>query len=83
MSIKEINEAIKEEKAVFGIRQVLKLASKKKLPKSAQVFIAKDAREETITKLENAKVDFEVLKKKDEIAKDLGLDFESEVFLIQ
>lgn len=82
MSVKEINDAMKEDKASFGIKRVLKLAANKKLPKSAQIFVAKDAREETIEKLEEAKVDFEILKKKEELAKDLGLSFESEVFLV-
>ncbi len=81
MSIKEIQEAISEGKAVFGIKQALK--SSKGKSKIKKVFVAKDARDKTINKLEKAKIEFEVLKTKEEIAKELGLDFESEVYLIE
>lgn len=83
MSIKELSEAMKNETLSFGIKQVLKAAKAKKIKKTAKVFVAKDARSETISLLEKAEVEFEVLKSKEEIAKALGLDFESEVFFIQ
>lgn len=83
MSIKELSEAMKEENLSFGIKEVLKAAKAKKVKKTAKIFVAKDARAETISKLEEAGVEFEVLKSKEEISKALGLDFESEVFFIQ
>ena len=58
MSIKEIKDAMQEEKVLFGIRQCLKLSKGKKKPK---VFVAKDARDETVAKLEKARVKFDVL----------------------
>ena len=77
MSIKEIKEAIKNESVFFGVRQALK---NKKLK---QVFIAKDTRNETVEKLESAKIEFDVLKSKADITKELNLDFECEVFSIK
>lgn len=83
MSLKELSEAIKEENLCYGVKQVLRAAKDKQIKKSSKVFIAKDTREETIEKLENADVEFEVLKSKAELSKALGLDFESEVFFIK
>ena len=83
MSVKDLIEANKKGKLGFGIKQVLRLAKKKKLKKDSFVYVAKDARAETIKKLEDAGVEFEVLKNKMEIAKELGIDFDSEVFLIE
>jgi ribosomal protein L7Ae-like RNA K-turn-binding protein len=83
MSVKELSEAMKNENLSFGIKEVLKAAKAKKIKKTAKIFVAKDARNETIDSLEKAGVEFEVLKSKEEIAKALGLDFESEVFFIQ
>ena len=79
MSVTEIKQAIDEGKVLFGIRQALKKGKKK------SVFVLKDTRDETIEKLEKAKVDFEVLGRqtKEEVAKELNLDFESEVFSIR
>ena len=77
MSIKEIKEALKDDKVYFGIKQALK--HKKDIK---AVFITKDTREETVEKLEDAKIEFSVLKDKDEITKNLNLDFTSEVFSI-
>lgn len=77
MSLKEIKEGIKNRSVFFGIRQTLK---NKKLK---QVFIAKDTRDETVEKLESAKIEFDVLKSKADIAKELNLDFECEVFSIK
>jgi len=78
MSIKEIKEAMKDDKVYFGIKQTLK--HKKDIK---AVFITKDTREDTVEKLEDAKVEFVVLKNKDEMTKNLNLDFTSEVFSIK
>jgi len=75
MSIKEISEAIESGNVLFGIKQALKLGKKSK-----NVFIAKDTRDETVEKLEAAGIEFDVLKSKAELAKELNLDFECEVF---
>jgi ribosomal protein L7Ae-like RNA K-turn-binding protein len=77
MSVKEIKEAMEKGNVLFGIRQALK---SKKLK---GVFIAKDTRDETVEKLEAAKVEFDVLKTKAELARELNLDFECEVFSIK
>lgn len=75
MSLKEIKDSIEKESVLFGIRQSLK--NSKKL---TNVFIAKDTRDETVEKLESANIEFVVLKSKEEISKELNLDFECEVF---
>jgi ribosomal protein L7Ae-like RNA K-turn-binding protein len=82
MSLRDLVEADKKGNIAFGIKQVLKLAKAKKLKKSSRVFVARDTREETIKKLEEAGVEFEVLKNKEDITRELGNDFDSEVFLI-
>jgi ribosomal protein L7Ae-like RNA K-turn-binding protein len=78
MSIKEISEAMGSGNAMFGVRQCLKMGKKAK-----NVFIAKDARDETVEKLEDAKIEFIVLKSKEDLAKELNLDFECEVFCLK
>lgn len=82
MSLRDLIEADKKGNVSFGIKQVLKLAKAKKLKKTARVFVARDTREETIKQLEDAGVEFEVLKNKDDITREMGIDFDSEVFLI-
>jgi len=82
MSLRDLVEADKKGKVSFGVKQVLKLAKAKKLKKSARVFISRDARDETVKMLEDAGVEFEVLKNKKEISKEMGADFDSEVYLI-
>ena len=82
MSLKELADAHKANKVSFGIKEVLKLAKAKKLKKNSQVFVCKDTREETLQDLEKAGVEFEVLKNKKDISEELGLDFHSEVFLV-
>jgi len=77
MSVKKIKEAIDNKSVFFGIRQTLK---SKKL---RQVFIAKDTRDETVEKLESAGIEFDVLKSKSDITKELNLDFECEVFSVK
>ena len=78
MSVKEIKEAMENNNVFFGIRQALK--NKKKIK---MVFIAKDTRNETVEKFETAKIEFDVLKSKAELAKELNLDFECEVFSLK
>jgi ribosomal protein L7Ae-like RNA K-turn-binding protein len=82
MSLRDLTEADKKGNVSFGIKQVLKLAKAKKLKKTSRVFVARDTREETIKQLEDAGVEFEVLKNKDDITREMGIDFDSEVFLI-
>ncbi len=77
MSVKELREAIEQRKIYFGIRQALKHSKK-----LSNVFIAKDVRDETVETLDNAGIEFMVLKSKENLAKELNLDFECEVFSI-
>ncbi len=74
MSVKEIKDAMEENAALFGIRQALK-----KGKESRGVFIAKDSRDSTVDILENLGIEFVVLKSKADLAKELNLDFETEV----
>ena len=78
MSVKEIKEAMGDNLVLFGIRQALKNKGKLK-----NVFIAKDARDVTVEKLEDVKIEFDVLKSKAYLAKELNLDFECEVFSLK
>ena len=78
MSVKEIKEAMEKGKVCFGLRQALRLGKK-----SNGVFICKDTRDEIVEKLEAAKIEFDVLRSKEEVAKELNLDFECEVFLVR
>ncbi|MEM4330584.1 MAG: ribosomal L7Ae/L30e/S12e/Gadd45 family protein [Candidatus Pacearchaeota archaeon] len=80
MSVKEIKEAYEKDKISFGIKEAIKLHKKKK---KIKVFVSKDAREETIKKLEEKNINFEFTKTKKEIAKELGINFESEVYSIK
>jgi ribosomal protein L7Ae-like RNA K-turn-binding protein len=77
MSLKEIKEAMDKGKVLLGIKECIK--NKKKLK---SVFIAKDTREETVNRLENEKIEFVVLKNKEDMAKELNLTFTSEVLSI-
>lgn len=78
MSVKELKEAIDKGKVFFGVKQALKNSKK-----VSNVFVAKDIRDETVQKLENAGVEFVVLKSKDDLARELNLDFDCEVFSIK
>jgi len=78
MSVKEIKEAMVDGKVCFGLRQALKGGKKTK-----GVFICKDTRDETVEKLEAGKIEFDVLKSKEDVAKELNLDFETEVFSVR
>jgi len=82
MSIKEISEAIAKENVIFGLKETLKFLKKSK-NKKARVFITNDAREETINKLEAHKLELSKIKGKEDTSKELGLNFECEVFLIK
>jgi len=77
MTVREIKEAMEKRRVCFGLRQALKGGKKLK-----GVFICKDTRDVTVEKLEAAKVEFDVLKSKEDVAKELNLDFETEVFSI-
>ena len=78
MSVKEISEAIESGNILFGVKQALKVGKKLK-----NVFIAKDTRDETVEKLDAAGIEFDVLKPKADLAKELNLDFMCEVFSIK
>jgi len=78
MSVKDIKEAMEKGEVYFGVRQALKNAKKLK-----NVFIAKDTRDLTVEKLEAAKIEFVVLKSKEELSRELNLDFECEVFSLK
>lgn len=78
MSVREIKEAMGKENVLFGIRQALKNSKKIK-----QVFIPKDARDSTVDKLESAGIEFIVLKSKDDLKKELNIDFDCEVFSLK
>ncbi len=78
MSIKELREGIEGGLVFFGVKQALKMGKKAK-----NVFIAKDTRDTTVERLEKAGVEFDVLKSKADLAKELNLDFESEVFSLK
>lgn len=80
MSLKDIKDAIGKENAIFGLRGALKNAKGKK---KGKVFVVSDARPETVAKLKEKGIEFESLKKKTDVSKELNLDFESEVFLIK
>jgi ribosomal protein L7Ae-like RNA K-turn-binding protein len=78
MSIKEIKEAIEDKKVIYGINQTLRKGKKLK-----HVFIAKDSRDSTVEKLDAAGIEFDVLKSKSDLAKELNLDFYTEVISIK
>lgn len=75
MNVKDIKVAMGNNSVLFGIKQALKKKGKLKY-----VFIAKDTRDETVNKIEKAGIEFDVLKSKSDIAKELNLDFECEIF---
>ncbi len=80
MSVKEIKEAIEKGNIYFGIKQALKQKARKKL----KVFVSKDARQESVDKIEKAGIRFDVLNKsKEDLAKELSLNFKSEIFSIK
>jgi len=76
MSVKEIKDEMEKGNVLFGIRQALKGKKKK-------VFVVKDVREETLGMLKVKKIEPAFLKLKDDVVKELGLDFNCEVFSIK
>jgi ribosomal protein L30E len=78
MSVKELKDSIEQGRVLFGIKQALKSGKNAK-----NIFIAKDARDETVEKLEAAGLEFDVLKSKADLTKELNLDFDCEVFSLQ
>ena len=78
MSVKELREGIEEGRVLFGVKQALKLGKKAK-----NIFIAKDTRDETVERLESAGIDFDVLKSKEDLSRELNLDFFAEVISIK
>ena len=78
MSLKEIREAIEDGKVMYGSNQTLKKGKKLK-----RVFIAKDSRDSTVEKLDSAGIEFDVLKSKSDLTKELNLDFFTEVISIE
>ena len=78
MNVKELREAVEAGSVLFGIKQALKLGKKSK-----NIFITKDTRDETVEKLEKAELEFDVLKSKTDLTKELNLDFECEVFSLK
>ena len=80
MTIKELKEAVEAKKVVFGIKQIVKAKKTKK----SKVSVCSDSREETLKLLTEKGIEFESLKKKKvDVAKELNLNFLSEVFLVQ
>ena len=65
MRLKDLKESIEKGNVLFGIKQALK--NSKNL---SEVFIAKDARSETVSSLESSKIEFTVLKPKSEMRKE-------------
>jgi SUMO ligase MMS21 Smc5/6 complex component len=79
MSIKEIKEAVDNNRVYIGIKESLK--NKKDIQSS---FMAKDSRDSTVNKLKEEGINFTILKfKKSEISKQLDLNFYSEIFSIK
>lgn len=81
MTIKDIKDAIAKDKVVFGLREIARICKKSK--GKCKVFVVSDARPETVKKLQEAKIDAEKIKAKQEVEKELNLGFLCEVFLIQ
>jgi ribosomal protein L30E len=81
MTIKDIKDAIDKNKAVFGLRETIKACKKNK--GKYKVFVVSDARPETVKKLQDAKIDTEKIKAKEEVEKELQLGFLCEVFLVE
>ena len=75
MTIKELKESMDKGNVFFGIKQAIKNSKNLK-----DVFIAKDARLETVKKLESSSIEFTVLKSREDIKKELELAFDCEVF---
>ncbi len=83
MSITDIKEAQKTGNVIFGLKRILKFTQDKKNKKSGRIFISRDTRPEILKELESHGMEFETLKTKTEVSKELGLEFENEVILIK
>lgn len=77
MTLKELKESNEKGEVLFGLKQAIKNSKNLK-----DVFIPKDAREETVKRLESSGVEFSVLKSRDDLRKELDLAFDCEVFSI-
>lgn len=82
--IEDIKEALKEKKAVFGIRECIK-----NINEAEKIFLSSDARQETGNKIKNiinsakTNVNCEMLGMgKEEISKKLSINFSCEVFSV-
>ncbi len=78
MSINDIKEAMKNESVYFGLKETLK-----NIKKIKNVFVSKDVRSNTLKVLDEKKVEYKMLKDKEEMSKLLDLNFTSEVFSIK
>ncbi len=83
MSLKEIEEGINEGKVLFGLKEFFKHSSGKSKGKIKKLFVVKDARPETLKKLGDSKIEFEMLKDRVTVKHDLNLDFDCEVFSLK
>ncbi|MEI6058146.1 MAG: hypothetical protein WCP89_00055 [archaeon] len=83
MSLKEIEEGMKEGKVMFGLKEFFKHSSAKGKGKIKKLFVVKDARPATFKKLGDANIEFEMLKDRMTVKHDLNLDFECEVFSLK
>lgn len=79
MSLKDLKEAAEKDKVTFGLKQALKNSKSKK---KIKVYVVSDVRQEVFKKLEEKGIDFERIKSRQDVQKELGLDFECEVFSI-
>lgn len=80
MSLKDIKDGIEKGSVLFGFKQAVKGFNPKKKMK---VFVAKDVRQDILDRLNELGMEPEFLRTKQEITKELNLDFECETFLIK
>ena len=81
MTVKDLKEGFEKEKVIFGLKEILKNLKGKK--KKMKIYVCSDTRAEIVKKLDENKIEFEKLKSKEEVAKELGLNFECEVFSLK
>lgn len=79
MGIKTIKDGMEKGSVCFGVKQALKNLGKKK---SVTIFVVKDISDRNLNLLEEKEAELEFLKTRDEVAKELGLDFKCEVFSV-
>ncbi len=80
MSLKDVRDGIEKGSVCFGFKQTLKNFKPKKKMK---VFVAKDVRQDILDRLNELGMEPDFLKSKQEIAKELNLDFQCETFLLK